>query len=64
MFRSLLIIILGGLLMWLILRLSRTLQDAVPRRGESDKSSTPLEKDKIIDAEFEDINNKSESKDS
>jgi hypothetical protein len=64
MFRSLLIIILGGLLMWLILRLSRTLQDAVPRRGEADKSPTPLENDKIIDAEFEDINDKSESKDS
>jgi hypothetical protein len=61
--RSLLIIILGGLLMWLILRLSRTLQDAVPRSGKADNAPTPLENDKIIEAEFEDIKDKNESKD-
>jgi hypothetical protein len=63
MLRSLLIIILGGLLMWLILRLSRTLQDAVPRRGTAEDGRAPLENDKIIEAEFEDIKEKNESKD-
>lgn len=64
MLRSILIIVLGGLLMWLILRLSRTLQDSVPRQGKAaDAPPTPLENDKIIDAEFEDIKDKNESKD-
>lgn len=53
MFRSLLIIILGGVLAWLILRLRRTLKEVVP--GESRKRPSPLGDKKIIDAEFEDV---------
>ena len=51
--RSLLIILLGGLLVWLILRLSRTLKEFMP--GELRKKSSPLGNKKIIDAEFEDV---------
>lgn len=53
MFRSLLIIILGGALAWLILHLIRTLRQIMP--GEPPKPATPIPNEKIIDAEFEDV---------
>ena len=53
MFRSLLIIILGGLLAWLILRLIRTVGEIMP--GEPTKSASSVRHEKIIDAEFEDV---------
>ncbi|UCH63837.1 MAG: hypothetical protein JSU77_05175 [Fidelibacterota bacterium] len=51
--RSILIILLAGLLVWLILRLSRTMKDFMP--GEPRKKPSPLGNKKIIDAEFEDV---------
>ena len=60
--RSLLIIILGGLLVWLILRLSRTLKEFMP--GEHRKKPSPLGNKKIIDAEFEDITEEDVTKES
>ena len=53
MFRSLLIIILGGVLAWLILRLIRTVRQIIP--GEPTKPVDPFQNEKIIDAEFEDV---------
>ena len=53
MLRSLLVILLGGVLAWLILRLSRTLKEVVP--GEDRRRPSPLGGKKIIDAEFEDV---------
>ncbi len=60
--RSLLIILLGGLLVWLILRLSRTLKNFMP--GEPRKKPSPLGNNKIIDAEFEDVTEEDETKES
>ncbi len=60
--RSLLIILLGGLLVWLILRLSRTLKEFMP--GEPRKKPSPLGNKKIIDAEFEDITEEDVTKES
>ncbi len=54
MIRTLLIIVLGGLLAWLILHLSRTLKEVMP--GQPREQSSPLNEKKIIDAEFEDVN--------
>lgn len=51
--RSLLLILLGVLLVWLIFRLSRTLREVLP--GEPRKRSSLLGNKKIIDAEFEDV---------
>ena len=59
--RSLLIILLGVLLVWLILRLSRTIKEVLP--GESRKRSSPLSNKKIIDAEFEDVTEEDETGD-
>jgi uncharacterized transporter YbjL len=59
MFRSLIIIILGGVLAWLILRLSRTLKEG--SIGGSKAESPPLDSGKIIDAEFEDVGEDAES---
>jgi len=53
MIRTLLIIVLGGLLAWLILHLSRTLKEVMP--GQQREQSSPLNDKKIIDAEFEDM---------
>ncbi|MCH7858299.1 MAG: hypothetical protein IID14_01205 [Candidatus Marinimicrobia bacterium] len=53
MFRSLLIIILGGVLAWLILHLIRTVRQVMP--GEPAKPADPFQNEKIIDAEFEDV---------
>ncbi len=60
--RSLLIILLGGLLVWLILRLSSTLKEFMP--GEPRKKPSPLGSKKIIDAEFEDITEEDKTKES
>jgi hypothetical protein len=60
--RSLLIILLGVVLVWLILRLSRTLKEFMP--GESRKKPSPLGNKKIIDAEFEDITEEDVTKES
>ncbi|MFC1543598.1 hypothetical protein ACFL4K_03555 [Candidatus Neomarinimicrobiota bacterium] len=57
--RSLLIIILGGLLVWLILRLSRTVKDVMP--GKPREQSSPISDTKIIDAEFEEVNKEENS---
>ncbi len=54
MLRSLFIIFLGVVLVWLIFRLSRTLKEVMP--GETPKRPSPLGGKKIIDAEFEDVN--------
>ena len=51
--RSMLIIILGGVLAWLILRLIRTVRQIMPR--EPSRPSVPIQSEKIIDAEFEDV---------
>jgi len=61
MFRSLLILFLGGLLAWLVLKLVQTIQIMMPR-GENvrKKSSLPLGGKKIIDAEFEDLDSEAE----
>ena len=56
MFRSLLIVFLGGLLAWLILRLVRTVREVMPGTGDESASATPPD-EKIIDAEFEEIDN-------
>ncbi|MFB0515624.1 MAG: hypothetical protein ACETWG_03360 [Candidatus Neomarinimicrobiota bacterium] len=61
MFRSLLIILLGGLVIWLIFRLTRTLKEVLP--GESRKRPSALEDRKIIDAEFEDVTKEESEKD-
>ena len=53
MIRSLLILILGGALAWLILHLIRTVRQIMP--GEPDRTTAPIENQKIIDAEFEDV---------
>ena len=53
MIRTLLIIVLGGLLAWLILHLSRTLKEVMP--GQTREQSPSLKDRKIIDAEFEDV---------
>ncbi|UCD38533.1 MAG: hypothetical protein JSW54_03385, partial [Fidelibacterota bacterium] len=58
MFRSVLIIILGAVLAWLILRLTRTVKDVLP--GESKRRPSPLGGKKIIDAEFEDVTEEEE----
>ena len=53
MFRSLLIIILGGALAWLILHIIRTVRQIMP--GEPGRPAAPIQNEKIIDAEFEDV---------
>ncbi len=53
MLRSLLIIALGAAISWLVLRLSRTFKRIMP--GEHTESPPPYRDDKIIDAEFEDV---------
>ncbi|UCH10914.1 MAG: hypothetical protein JSU61_03240 [Fidelibacterota bacterium] len=60
MFRSLLVIILGGVLAWLIMRLTRTLKEG-PMVRESKREATPLGGKKIIDAEFEDVDEDADS---
>lgn len=60
MLRSLLIILLGVVLVWLILRLSRTLKEVMP--GKPRKNSSPLGNKKIIDAEFEDVTEEDETR--
>lgn len=59
--RSLLIILLGGILVWLIFRLGRTVREVMP--GESRKQTSPLGDKKIIDAEFEDVTGEDVTKD-
>ena len=51
--RSLLVLLLAAAIGWLVLRLSRTLGQILP--GKSPKRAAPEEKQKIIDAEFEDV---------
>lgn len=64
MFRSLLILILGGLLAWLVLKLVQTIQIMMPRdENVRKKSSSPLGGKKIIDAEFEDLISKENKED-
>ncbi len=58
MFRSLLVIIIGGIVIWLIIRLSLMMKDALP--GAPRKRSSPLKEGRIIDAEFEDITKEEE----
>ncbi len=48
--------------MWLILRLSQTLKGFMP--GEPRKKPSPLGNNKIIDAEFEDVTEEDETKES
>ena len=53
MFRTLLIFIVGGILAGMVMRLIRTVSNVLPRDEKQDKK--PLTKGKIIDAEFEDL---------
>ena len=54
MFRSFLVMVLVGLVVWLIVRLVGSVKKILPDEpGKS--SSAPLEDKKIIDAEFEDV---------
>ena len=62
MLRSLLILILGGVLAWLIFRLTRTLREVMPPNEER-KPASPLGGKKIIDAEFEDVDKGKANKD-
>ena len=59
MFRSLLVIILGGVLAWLILRLTRTIKEGP--QGESKADASTLGNKRIIDAEFEDVDEEPDS---
>ncbi|MEE9465538.1 MAG: hypothetical protein V3W14_08220 [Candidatus Neomarinimicrobiota bacterium] len=47
------IIILGGAIAWMILRLLRTMRQIMP--GDKQKTPPPFKDDQIIDAEFEDL---------
>ena len=51
--RGILLLIVGALLARLLLRLIRTLRSALP--GDAAQKDVPLKKGKIIDAEFEDV---------
>jgi len=53
MLRSLMIIILGGAIAWMVLRLSRTMRQIMP--GDKQETPPPFKDDQIIDAEFEDL---------
>lgn len=53
MMRSLLIIILGGAIAWLVLQLIRTVKSIAP--GKSEGPDDLVSNGKIIDAEFEDV---------
>ncbi len=53
MLRSLMIIILGGAIAWMVLRLSKTMRQIMP--GDTKKPPPPFKDDQIIDAEFEDL---------
>lgn len=57
MSRPLLIFIVGGILVWAVMRLLRTLTDALPGDKPGGKSGKKPEvgRGKIIDAEFEDL---------
>ena len=51
--RSLLVLVLVGALAWLVIRLIRTLGQIMP--GDAPHRPIPPGKRKIIDAEFEDV---------
>ena len=53
MSRPLLIFIIGGILVWAVMRLLRTLTEALPKDKSEKKSE--VGRGKIIDAEFEDL---------
>lgn len=55
--RGILLLIVGALLARMLIRLLRTLRSALP--GEDVQKDVPLDKDKIIDAEFEDLDKES-----
>lgn len=53
MLRPLLIFVVGGILVWAVMRLLRTLTNALP--GEKPGKKSEVGRGKIIDAEFEDL---------
>ena len=53
MVRTLLVLLLLFVLVWLVQRLSRNLRSYVP--GQDPEGDAPQEEQKIIDAEFEDV---------
>lgn len=53
MLRALLVFIIGGILFKTVMRLLKTMQNALP--GDEQHKDVPVAKGKIIDAEFEDL---------